>query len=342
MDGLIRLEKLQLDNNIIVKIEGLDHLVNLKWLDLSFNNISKIEGLDHLVNLTDLSLYQNRITKIEGMDMLEKLNYFSIGNNEISSVDELVYLQKFKSLQVLIVQGNPFCKNESGNEKQYSTIAAEMRYSIIARLPQLKYLDYMMIDKESIDTAFKQYGALYKAAEDVLHEKPKMTIENEMHELEEANIGGMYNFAEKLKDPEMKKLELETHQKELWAKFEEELKEMVGAFQDNMKNMAKHRKEMMETCEKLLRDEEKEAEAKGVKCIEQYRREKKHIFRNIEDKAGPITDIVNLRKALKQLDADLMRVEMDHVELASHQVANKFSSALETVTHEMWNRAQSW
>jgi Leucine-rich repeat (LRR) protein len=43
--------KLQLDNNIIEKIEKINFLVNLQWLgillmtpDLSFNNISKIEG----------------------------------------------------------------------------------------------------------------------------------------------------------------------------------------------------------------------------------------------------------------------------------------------------------
>lgn len=42
--GLERLTKLQLDNNVINKIENLAHLVNLKWLDLSFNNIQKIEG----------------------------------------------------------------------------------------------------------------------------------------------------------------------------------------------------------------------------------------------------------------------------------------------------------
>ena len=57
--GMDRLEKLQLDNNIICKISNLDHLVNLKWLDLSFNLISKIEGLDKLTKLTDLSLYSN-------------------------------------------------------------------------------------------------------------------------------------------------------------------------------------------------------------------------------------------------------------------------------------------
>ena len=40
--GFERLVKLQLDNNIIEKIENLAHLSSLEWLDLSFNNISEI------------------------------------------------------------------------------------------------------------------------------------------------------------------------------------------------------------------------------------------------------------------------------------------------------------
>ena len=63
----MRLEKLQLDNNVIEKIENLGHLVHLKWLDLSFNNIKKIEGLESLVNLADLSLYNNHVSFLDGL-----------------------------------------------------------------------------------------------------------------------------------------------------------------------------------------------------------------------------------------------------------------------------------
>ena len=53
--GFERLVKLQLDNNIIEKIENLGHLSSLEWLDLSFNNISEISGLENLTSLTNLS-----------------------------------------------------------------------------------------------------------------------------------------------------------------------------------------------------------------------------------------------------------------------------------------------
>lgn len=70
LKGMEKLQKLQLDNNIIQHIQNLDHLVNLTWLDLSFNQIEKIQGLDTLTKLTDLSLYDNCIKKIEGLDKL--------------------------------------------------------------------------------------------------------------------------------------------------------------------------------------------------------------------------------------------------------------------------------
>jgi Leucine-rich repeat (LRR) protein len=43
--GFDKLVKLYLDNNVIVKIENLDHLTHLEWLDLSFNNIEQVRSL---------------------------------------------------------------------------------------------------------------------------------------------------------------------------------------------------------------------------------------------------------------------------------------------------------
>lgn len=144
-----RLEKLQLDNNIIEKIENLDHLVNLKWLDLSFNRITKIEGLDKLVNLTDISLYNNRIEVLDGLGNCSKLNVLSIGNNKIKTFEEVIYYfgkgsekrTKFKYLQVLNVFGNPFTMKDGVKDFEYEN-------HMISHLPNLRYLDYVFIDEE--------------------------------------------------------------------------------------------------------------------------------------------------------------------------------------------------
>ena len=132
--GIETLVKLQLDNNIITRVQGLESLTQLRWLDLSFNLIEKIEGLETLRQLEDLSLFQNRITTLEGIDTLEKLNVLSVGNNSISSLDDSVrYLHRLRNnLEVLKICGNAF--KETG-EKEY-------KRRIIAYLRQLKYLDY--------------------------------------------------------------------------------------------------------------------------------------------------------------------------------------------------------
>jgi hypothetical protein len=55
-----RLKTLNLTQNQISKIEGLEHLTSLKRLFLAKNNIKKIENLENLFNLEELYFsYQN-------------------------------------------------------------------------------------------------------------------------------------------------------------------------------------------------------------------------------------------------------------------------------------------
>ncbi|XP_036408025.1 dynein regulatory complex subunit 3 [Megalops cyprinoides] len=148
------LTKLQLDNNIIEKIEGLDCLTNLVWLDLSFNHIEVIEGLDALVKLEDLSLSDNSISLIENMDTLVNLHVFSIGNNQLSQLDNVIYLRKFKNLRSLNLSGNPVSKDPCYKE------------FIAAYLPDLAYLDFRRLDKETREKALAKY---HYALEERIH-----------------------------------------------------------------------------------------------------------------------------------------------------------------------------
>lgn len=138
LQGMEKLQKLQLDNNIITKIEGLGNLVNLTWLDLSFNMITVIEGLDKCTKLTDLTLFQNRITKLSGLEYLSELQVLSVGSNQLASLEDSIdYLRKLKNnLQVLRISNNAFQKQRNTEYKKYT----------IARLKNLKYIDYELID----------------------------------------------------------------------------------------------------------------------------------------------------------------------------------------------------
>uniref|UniRef100_A0A672UEQ8 Dynein regulatory complex subunit 3 n=1 Tax=Strigops habroptila TaxID=2489341 RepID=A0A672UEQ8_STRHB len=139
------LTKLQLDNNIIEKIEALESLVHLVWLDLSFNNIEVIEGLDTLVKLQDLSLYSNRISKIENMDTLQELQIFSIGKNNLTTLEDVAYFRRFKHLRTLNLAGNPLC-----DDKRY------MLY-VVAYVPNLVYLDFKLVRDSTVKEAVLQY-----------------------------------------------------------------------------------------------------------------------------------------------------------------------------------------
>eukprot|EP00794_Sanderia_malayensis_P009065 gene9065-10033_t len=150
------LVKLQLDNNIIEKIEGLSMLVHLEWLDLSFNNIEYVEGLDKLTKLRDLTLYNNRISELENMDSLTELHVFSAGNNRLDQLESISYLRRFKHLNSLNLDGNPFCQD--ANYKPY----------VISHLPSIVYLDYRLVDEQSREAAIKQYSL---AIEELTHDE---------------------------------------------------------------------------------------------------------------------------------------------------------------------------
>lgn len=144
-----RLTKLQLDNNIITKIQGLECLVNLEWLDLSFNLITKIEGLDSCLKLQDLSLFKNRITVLSGLDNLRELNVLSVGSNMLANLEDSIdYLRKLKNkLEVLRISDNAFQKQRNTEYKKYT----------IARLKQLKYIDYELIEAKEREQAYEDH-----------------------------------------------------------------------------------------------------------------------------------------------------------------------------------------
>ncbi|KAI9002253.1 hypothetical protein BC832DRAFT_560967 [Gaertneriomyces semiglobifer] len=173
------LTKLQLDNNIIEKIENLGFLKNLRWLDLSFNNISRIEGLNGLTKLTDLTLHNNRITKIENLDDLVNLNVLSIGNNGLTVLENVIYLARFENLRVLNLSGNQICKQQI------------YRNYVLAHIRGLRYLDYRLVDAESVTAARQQY------VDDIIaqEEEDKIVAAKKSEDKRQAELDALYESA---------------------------------------------------------------------------------------------------------------------------------------------------
>lgn len=92
------LTELDLYDNLIGHIEGLDELHDLTSLDLSFNRIKHIKRVNHMKHLKTLYLVQNKITKIENLDGLDNLTMLELGANRIR---ELENLESLKSLEEL-------------------------------------------------------------------------------------------------------------------------------------------------------------------------------------------------------------------------------------------------
>ena len=91
-------EILELEDNPIKEIEGIDHLVNLRELRLINNEIVEIKGLENLPDLQALFLFDNHITEIKGLETLTKLQILFLDNNSIKEIKGLGSLKRIKRL----------------------------------------------------------------------------------------------------------------------------------------------------------------------------------------------------------------------------------------------------
>ena len=112
-----RLKILYFQNNLIPKIENLNHLRQLEYLNMALNNVSKIEGLQNCEHINKLDFTANFID----VDELE------------ASMDHLATRDRLRDLYMM---GNP----------AQAEWPAFTNY-VIARLPQLETLDGVQITK---------------------------------------------------------------------------------------------------------------------------------------------------------------------------------------------------
>ncbi|EFX00842.1 protein phosphatase pp1 regulatory subunit [Grosmannia clavigera kw1407] len=91
------LKELDMYDNLIAHMRGVETLPGLTSLDLSFNKIKHIKHLAGLRELTDLFLVANKIGKIEGLETLTRMRMLELGSNrirEIRGLDGLVALEE--------------------------------------------------------------------------------------------------------------------------------------------------------------------------------------------------------------------------------------------------------
>lgn len=93
------LTELDLYDNHIKTMNGIENLVNLELLDLSYNNIKVMKNLEKLSKLKKLYLCSNKISNIECLDSLVgHLEVLELGNNKIKVIENLPKFQCLKEL----------------------------------------------------------------------------------------------------------------------------------------------------------------------------------------------------------------------------------------------------
>ena len=70
----------------IIDMSKVAELKNLKILNLGDNKINEIQGLENQYNLTHLTLANNAIIKIEGLESLSNLQVLNLTNNKITDI----------------------------------------------------------------------------------------------------------------------------------------------------------------------------------------------------------------------------------------------------------------
>ncbi|XP_036152534.1 leucine-rich repeat-containing protein 23 [Myotis myotis] len=135
-ERLISLHTLELRGNQLESTLGIN-LPSLKNLFLAQNMLKKVEGLEHLKNLTTLHLRDNQIDTLSGFsEGMKSLQYLNLRANMVSNLQELAKLQNLPKLRALVLLDNP-CTDES-----------DYRQEALVHIPQLERLDKEFFEEE--------------------------------------------------------------------------------------------------------------------------------------------------------------------------------------------------
>ncbi|CAK9100748.1 Centriolin (Centrosomal protein 1) (Centrosomal protein of 110 kDa) (Cep110), partial [Durusdinium trenchii] len=110
LDGLEKLEELDLSYNAIRQVENVARLGNLRRLNLAENQIVGVKNncLEWLGNLEQLNLSGNQIEVIPvSLGKLQKLKVLRLARNRIALPKEFLKIQPLQLLSSLTVMGNP-------------------------------------------------------------------------------------------------------------------------------------------------------------------------------------------------------------------------------------------
>jgi len=95
-----KVQELDLSNNNIKDLDGIEHFTNLKTLKMNNNKIKSIKNLEKLTELRSIIFRNNSLSEIQDIKGLTKLHHLDLsGNSKISKIPDS--LNELESLAVL-------------------------------------------------------------------------------------------------------------------------------------------------------------------------------------------------------------------------------------------------
>lgn len=159
------IEELDLSNNNIKNLEGIEDFTNLKRLNMNNNKINYITDLDSLKKLEYLSFRNNNLSEIQGFAELINLEHLDLsGNIKISKIPDSIH--EMQSLKILKLNN---CQIKEFSEVVSNFFWDEQNY--------MYFSDYSQDDIDYYESSHKEKarskGRLYKKfVEWVLNYKP--------------------------------------------------------------------------------------------------------------------------------------------------------------------------
>lgn len=112
---------LNLFNNKIKKIQGLQNCVGLKTLILSFNEIQELDGLKNCGNLIKVDLQNNFIKAVKNLENNKKITFLDLSQNLICDLAHINYIREtLTNLKEFSVKCNPVSAKKEFREDSYS------------------------------------------------------------------------------------------------------------------------------------------------------------------------------------------------------------------------------
>ncbi|KAL0266133.1 UNVERIFIED_CONTAM: hypothetical protein PYX00_011849 [Menopon gallinae] len=166
------LEELDLYDNVIKKIEGLERVPSLRILDLSFNliqrntvpllphlaelylignDIHKIERM-YLPSLEKLDMAENGLKRIENLEGLQRLRELYLGCNKIEKIENIKHLAY---LEVLDLQNNCLLEVDCADipvSVKTLLLSGNVDLVQIKNIGMLSKLDFVAINKTKLSS----------------------------------------------------------------------------------------------------------------------------------------------------------------------------------------------